>query len=104
MTTAHQQGRKLPFKPDFLPFLGHIGPWMVGRCHSISSNLGSVQNLFGSRAGFIDRGADTFFERKNGGQELFFSQKKGGRSFFHLEKRGATTFFRRKKGGQEFFL
>ena len=36
--------------------------------------LGSVQNLFGDRAGFIDRGADTFFEKK-GGQELFFRKK-----------------------------
>ena len=62
-----------------------------------------MQNLFGNRAGFIDRGADSFFERKNGGQELFFSKKRGAGRFFILKNGGQLLFSEGKKGGKSFF-
>ena len=58
-----------------------------------------MQNIFETRAGFIDRGQAVFLsEKMGGGGKNFFSAKVGGRSLFHLEKSGTTTFSKGKKG------
>ena len=72
----------------------------------------SDQNLWGTRAGFTDRGAATFFQVKKGGDDLFSAKKKGAPSFYQRKKRGRRVFFSKKggdeflsgkKGGEEFF-
>ena len=50
----------------------------------ITSETG--QHLLGTRAGTIDRGAETFFFEKKGGKNFFY-EKKGGENFFRKEKR-----------------
>ena len=38
------------------------------------TQLGTGQNLLGTRAGTIDRRGDNFFSKKNRGRRLFFGQ------------------------------
>ena len=52
-----------------------------------------MQNLFGDRAGFIDRGTDTFFEIKKGGKNFFSEKNRGAGRFFILKKGGHVDFF-----------
>ena len=40
-----------------------------------NKDKGTGQNLSGTRARTIDRGAKTFFEKKKGGGRLFFEKK-----------------------------
>ena len=40
----------------------------------LNPGLGTGQNLSGTRAGTIDRGAKTFFRKKLGGRRLFFEK------------------------------
>ena len=44
------------------------------KIYSHRQNLGTGQNLSGTRAGTIDRGAKTFFRKKIGGRRLFFEK------------------------------
>ena len=60
---------------------------------------GTGQNLSGTRAGTIQRGAKTFFEKKNREAVTFFQK-----IFFREKKRGARTFFREKIGGAKSFF
>ena len=46
--------------------------------------LGTVQNLWGNRAGFKNRGAKSFFGCQKGGAETFFDERNvGACTFFH---------------------
>ena len=70
---------------------------------SYKTNLGTGQNLSGTRAGTIDRGAKTFFRKEIGGGD-FFSKKIRGRRLFFRKKLGGEDFFRKKSGGRRLFL
>ena len=73
-----------------------------------------MQYLVGDRAGFIDRGADTFFEIKKGGKNFFSEKNRGAGRFFILKKGGHVDFFAlfcffllfslKKQGGLELFF
>ena len=63
-----------------------------------------MQNLRETRAGTIDRGAQTFFERKKGGRRFIWGEKKRGQRFFWEKKKGAETFFWKKIKGARTFL
>ena len=66
-------------------------------------SLESVQNLWGTRTGLIDRerrlflskkGGEDIFQEKKGGEEFFFTYpKEDGQHFFSRENRGENTFF-----------
>ncbi len=74
---------------------------------------GTGQNLWGTQAGFIGRGAKTFLWWKKGGDDffrpkkreahLFFLQIKWARNFFSKTKKRAKTFLGWKKGGRKLF-
>ena len=75
---------------------------------------GKGQNLLGTRARTIDKGAKTLFFREKKGYKSFFRKKsarrrlifnkKGAKVFFSEKNKGAKTFFRLKKGGDDFFF
>ena len=62
-----------------------FGPQLKFQCLMNFVYLGTGQNLWGSRAGTIDRGAKTFF-RKNLGGENFFTTKSGNPRFHSSKK------------------
>ena len=65
--------------------------------------VGTGQNLWETRAGIIDRGANIFLGGKKRGRGLFFAIKKGGKYFFLEKIKGTNIIFHRKKGGHEIF-
>ena len=57
---------------------------------------GKGQNLLGTRARTIDKGAKTLFFREKKGYKSFFRKKSAGRRLI-FNKKGAKVFFFRKK-------
>ena len=68
--------------------MGHLKPQVFENHSNLACNsraLGMGQNLSGTRAGTIDRGAKTFFSKKGGDRLFFFEKNLGGEDFFYYK-------------------
>ena len=73
------------------------GIWPLGGGTRVNMvDLGTGQNLPGTRAGTIDRGAKTFFRKKLGGTD-FSREKLGGEEFFSIYFEKSKFHFSKKK-------
>ena len=79
-------------------FMGYPGPSTEGaktifeKIEAKTFFSGTGQNLWGTRAGTIDRGRRLLF-RKNRGGDFFSKKKLGVQDIFSKKIRGAKTFF-----------
>ena len=81
--TSFKQGIHIIGNSIFLLILELVMKFQKTSLKVVRSCLGTGQNLSGTRAGTIDRGAKTFFRKKLGGRD-FFSKKIGrARLFFN---------------------